>query len=352
MRSNSSRLGLVHAAGPRRSRPRGSPRASRSSTPATAVRHAAVGIEQIGLDQRHAIARDPLEPLALALHDPGGRTASRRRAALAPRRSPSAPVPPATSTVMSGPPGAGATPSPWRLSRPRRSSTLAPSDGAADAHPQPSCFVRDLADGQEVDAVFVVRGPHAAPEAQRRGLPEAPARRRHGRGRGRRAGTASTSSSRCARAGARRARARAATRSTQRYGAAHHGPRAARPPSRASTTSPTCRRARPSRTTRWPPTCARWSPRSSTRTCASCSSAASTADSESGSAGARPRRPSTTTRPTATACSSTACRWPRACSALAGHLPGHRPRRRGHRRAAARHRQDRGLRLDRTARSS
>ena len=41
---------------------------------------------------------------------------------------------------------------------------------------------------------------------------------------------------------------------------------------------------------------------------------------------------------------------PGACTAIAAHLPGHRPRRRRHRRAAARHRQARGLRRRRRRR--
>ncbi len=62
-----------------------------------------------------------------------------------------------------------------------------------------------------------------------------------------------------------------------------------------------------------------------------------------GRATATRRRPSTTTRPTATACSSTRLGVAQAVSAISATFGGHRPRRRGHRRAAARHRQARGL---------
>ena len=50
--------------------------------------------------------------------------------------------------------------------------------------------------------------------------------------------------------------------------------------------------------------------------------AASPTTRRSGAAGATPRRPSTTTRPTATACSSTACRWPRASARSSATFPG------------------------------
>ena len=101
--------------------------------------------------------------------------------------------------------------------------------------------------------------------------------------------------------------------------------------------------ARRARSSRWRATCASCSRRSSSRTCARCSSACSARTPSSGPATASLRRPSTTTRPTATACSSTASGVAQAVSAISATFPGHRPRRRRHGRAAARHRQARGL---------
>ena len=62
------------------------------------------------------------------------------------------------------------------------------------------------------------------------------------------------------------------------------------------------------------------------------------------------RPPSTTTRPTGTGCSSTRSAVAQAVSAISATFGGHRPRRRGHGRAAARHRQARGLQREQARR--
>ena len=77
--------------------------------------------------------------------------------------------------------------------------------------------------------------------------------------------------------------------------------------------------------------------------CGGSSTASSRTTPRSSSAGPTRPRPSTTTRPTSTACSSTASPSRRAFT-RSRHVPGRRPRRGGHGRAAPRHREDRGVR--------
>ena len=127
---------------------------------------------------------------------------------------------------------------------------------------------------------------------------------------------------------------------------------------RAELASPACaprrRRVRPRRPrrrsaargrARWRPTCASCSPPSRTSTCARCSiGRVRRAVADLGQLTATRPRPSATTRPTATGCSSTRLTVAQARQRDRGDVPRHRPRRRGHRRAAARHRQARGLR--------
>ena len=129
--------------------------------------------------------------------------------------------------------------------------------------------------------MFVVRARSRAPEAERRGLPEAPARRPHGRRRGRHAGTASRRPRRSAAPGAV-IRVVGRFQVDSRYGAGAHRPRAA---------AGRRRRVRPGRPHRGAadpvradgrgPPCARRT-RCRSRTCASCSTRCSIRRSESG----------------------------------------------------------------------
>ena len=86
----------------------------------------------------------------------------------------------------------------------------------------------------------------------------------------------------------------------------------------AAMTRPTCATAPRARSRRWRPTCATSSRRCRTRTSARCSSACSGRTPRPGRASAARLRPSSTTRPTRTGCSSTpspsprpSARWPR-----------------------------------------
>ena len=204
-------------------------------------------------------------------------------------------------------------------------------------------LVRDFTDGLDVDQVLLVREVEARGQARRRRVPEGlaspTARARCPRWSGR-------ASSRCARCACAGRPVRVLGRFAQhpRYGG-QLALRALRP------------RRSPGRST--PTSCCDGPPRSADameadlrelvatvqdphlRACSTRVLGAGVADL--GALPRRARRPSTTTRPTATGCSSTACRSPRRVSAVARDVPRHRPRRRGHRRAAARHRQARRL---------
>ncbi len=126
-----------------------------------------------------------------------------------------------------------------------------------------------------------------------------------------------------------------------------HGARRCARPSRTSTSRPTSLEA--------PPTPCRADgrrprgadrARCSSRTCASCSSASSARAPRPASAGARRPPPSIYHQAYRHGLLEHCLSVAQGVSAMAATVPGHRPRRRGHRRAAARHRQDRGLRAD------
>ena len=81
----------------------------------------------------------------------------------------------------------GATPSGGRLSRPSSGSTVAIQMEQPTLMPT-KCFVRDLVDGQEVDAIFVVRARNRRQKRNGESFLKLQLGRRHGRGRGRRLG--------------------------------------------------------------------------------------------------------------------------------------------------------------------
>ena len=98
--------------------------------------------------------------------------------------------------------------------------------------------------------------------------------------------------------------------------------RAARGRRRTSTGPRTSPPSPRSPSSAWRATCASCSRRSRTRSCASCSTASSASARRSGRASATRRRRRSTTRPTATGCSSTRVSVAQAVSAAANFFPG------------------------------
>ena len=256
MRSKSSHGRSRARAGPRRSRRRGPPR-PRGRPPRPPHRRRRRRVDQVRLARARPARRAPSRRARARVDDPGDRAVVARVEQLAHDRATQSPG--ATGHEHAHNRGRLTRPSPalpWQVpwSRPRSTPSR--------------CFVRDLADGQEVDEVFVVRGPHAAPEAQRRALPEAPARRHHRRRRGRDLGRGRGRWPRSARP-ARSSASSAATRSTSATARPSRSSACGSPP-RTSTSWPTSPRPRRSPTSRWPPISRRWSRRSSGHTCARC----------------------------------------------------------------------------------
>ena len=225
------------------------------------------------------------------------------------------------------------------LAIPMEQTTLTPS----------RCFVRDLADGQEVNEVFVVRAHTQAPAAQRRAVPEAPARRYHGRRRGRDLGRGRGAGPDLPdRLGGAHPRPLFGRRALRRCG--HGQADAGRGRGRVRAGGPH-RGARSARTRRWPPTSRRWSRRSSGRTCERCSARLIDRSTETGaayhSAPAAKYYHQAYRHGLLEHCLSVA----QGVSALAARTVPRRgrPRPGRNRRAPARHREDRGL-LDRQRR--
>ena len=180
--------------------------------------------------------------------------------------------------------------------------------------------LRDLEDGQRVDGRLRGPRPRAAPQAQRRALAEADAGRRHRHRRGGRLG---------GRRGAlRRRRAGSPVlrpgcfEVSDRWGAKIKLTDLREAVADEYETDDLADRLRrPLRPAggRPPRSC---STRSRAPSCASCSTASSARAPRSGRASATRRRRRSTTRPTATACSSTRSRSPRRSRAAATFFPG------------------------------
>ena len=204
-------------------------------------------------------------------------------------------------------------------------------------------LLNELSDGMEVDQVLLVREAERRRAARRRRLPAPAARRPHGRGRGMVWDELPRSrSSACAGLAGARARPlrRAPALRPADQSARHRAGRAGNllDPTTCSTARARARRADGAAS------CASWSPRCRSPHLRALLERVFGEDSRAVAGLPRARRPpSTTTRPTATACSSTRLGVAQARQRDQRDVPGHRPRRRGHGRAAARHRQARGL---------
>ena len=125
--------------------------------PGHRVRRAAAGVGEIGAHERHAIAELGLDPLALALHDPGEpRRRSRRPATRARRRCRGPPFHPPRARSCQVERGGGDSTGMQAIPSESSSNLAPPMEQATLTSTR--CFVRDFVDGQEVDEVFVVSG--------------------------------------------------------------------------------------------------------------------------------------------------------------------------------------------------
>ena len=343
-RSNSSALGLVHLARPSAKPPTRFTTAPevvdaappRPSAACSSSRSASTSVSR-------SWCRGPSSALALRLHDPGGGDADSRRLQ--------------QLLEHGGAERAGATGDQYgggvQLCHAREPSTCEAcavripvyrriSRWSSRLSPPAKLFVRDLVDGQPIDSLFVVR--ERARRQKRNG--EAFLKLQLGDVTGSVEAVCWDGVDELPSAAAPGAVVRVVGRFSvdQRYGAALtvRALRAAEP---GEYDPPTCTDGpagpvdadgrRPARAGRHRP---------AARTCASCSTRSSPTTRESGrrwrDAPAAKYYHQAYRHGLLEHCLSVA----QGVSAHLGHLPGHRPRRRGHRRAAARHRQDRGLR--------